>query len=301
MLLSPDEAEVHRGYMRPLRGRPFISIAIPTSITSDAKTLREQTIKIGYIGRAAAIFRVEEIMVYSDGSGDPELIRDVLSYIETPPYLKRVLIPLTPKLRFAGVIPPLKAPHHVPPDVFGTMYREGVVLDRYEDRCLIDIGLDRKGLAYGRCPGRGSRVTVQIVRSTSSYYLVDIVDRSKPDVYWGYSVYMFSSLKELLTDLRARGYLVIVASKKGTAIDMLENSLANSLRGKERLAILFGGPYLDVDEIAYRESIDLKSSADYVVNFIPRQGVVNIRTEEAVIAALSITNYLKEKYCAPNL
>ncbi|MEM2626929.1 MAG: putative RNA uridine N3 methyltransferase, partial [Ignisphaera sp.] len=69
MTLSSAELEVHRRFMRPIRAKPFISIAIPTSITVDSKTLRELTLKIGYIGRATAIFRVEEIMVYCDDEG----------------------------------------------------------------------------------------------------------------------------------------------------------------------------------------------------------------------------------------
>ena len=50
--------------LRPLRNKPFISFAIPSSIISEAPDLREKTRKIGYVGRAAAIFRVEEILIY---------------------------------------------------------------------------------------------------------------------------------------------------------------------------------------------------------------------------------------------
>ena len=43
-----------------------LSIAIPASTISDTPHLREKTAKIGLIGRAAAIFRVDEIIVYPD-------------------------------------------------------------------------------------------------------------------------------------------------------------------------------------------------------------------------------------------
>lgn len=43
-----------------------ISIAIPASVVSDTPHLREKTSKIGLIGRAAAIFRIDEIIVYPD-------------------------------------------------------------------------------------------------------------------------------------------------------------------------------------------------------------------------------------------
>ncbi len=41
-------------------------IAIPASVISDTPHLREKTAKLGLIGRAAAIFRVDEIIVYRD-------------------------------------------------------------------------------------------------------------------------------------------------------------------------------------------------------------------------------------------
>ena len=45
---------------------PSLTIAIPASLTSDTPHLREKTYKIGLIGRAAAIFRVDKIIVLSD-------------------------------------------------------------------------------------------------------------------------------------------------------------------------------------------------------------------------------------------
>ena len=294
--LIRDEVEVHRRYSRPLRSKPFISVAIPSSTTSDAKTLREQTLKIGYIGRAAAVFRVEEVFVYSDGEGDLELIYSVLRYLEVPPYLKKALVPLSPKLMYVGVVPPLKAPHHVPPEVFGTKYRDGVVVERYEDRCVVDIGLEKKGIVRDKsCPPQGSRVAVRIVGESASHYIVKLVDRDTIDIYWGYRVEVFNSLKQLLQHLRDRGYTIIVATKKGMPIYEIEENLAANLRQRERVALVFGGAYLDVDEIVAEEGLSLDSYADYAVNFIPRQGSVNVRTEEAVIACLAIMNYIKEK------
>ena len=39
-----------------------LSIAIPASVVSDTPHLREKTSKIGLVGRAVAIFRVDEIV-----------------------------------------------------------------------------------------------------------------------------------------------------------------------------------------------------------------------------------------------
>ena len=91
------------------RRKPSFSIAIPASLVSDVPHLREKTAKIGLIGRSAAIFRVDEIVIYEDGrGGDAELIRAILTYMETPQYLRKALIGMRPELRYAGILPPLR-------------------------------------------------------------------------------------------------------------------------------------------------------------------------------------------------
>jgi hypothetical protein len=43
-----------------------LAVAVPASMISDTPHLREKTSKVGFIGRAAAIFRVDEIVIYRD-------------------------------------------------------------------------------------------------------------------------------------------------------------------------------------------------------------------------------------------
>jgi predicted SPOUT superfamily RNA methylase MTH1 len=50
-------------------------------------------------------------------------------YIETPQYLRKQLVPMHPDLKFAGLLSPLDAPHHVRADEWSA-YREGVVVNR---------------------------------------------------------------------------------------------------------------------------------------------------------------------------
>ena len=71
-----------------------LSIAIPASTISDTPHPREKTAKIGLIGRAAAIFRVDEIIVYPDNPKvdqrrDLDYIALLLNYLETPQYLRK--------------------------------------------------------------------------------------------------------------------------------------------------------------------------------------------------------------------
>ena len=94
-----------------------LSIAIPASVISDTPHLREKTSKIGLIARAAAIFRVNEILLYPDNlkvdqSRDLRFIALLLNYLETPQYLRKALFKLEPDLQYAGILPPLRTPHH---------------------------------------------------------------------------------------------------------------------------------------------------------------------------------------------
>ena len=83
----------------------------------DVYHMRDKTLIVGWIGRAASIFRVDEVIIYRDRPSKEqrevsEVIADILTYMETPQYLRRRLIPMKPSLRYAGVLPPLRTPHH---------------------------------------------------------------------------------------------------------------------------------------------------------------------------------------------
>ena len=80
-----------------------LSIAIPASVISDTPHLREKTSKIGSIGRAAAIFRVDEIIVYPDNAKvdqrrDLDFIAFCSIILETPQYLRKALFKFEPDL-----------------------------------------------------------------------------------------------------------------------------------------------------------------------------------------------------------
>lgn len=283
----------------PLRNKPFLSVAIPSSLITEAPNLREKTRKIGYIGRAAAIFRVEEIMIYTDdNSENAETILKILEYQEVPPYLKRKVIGRDPILRYAGLLPPLKIPSHIDPRVYGLNVREGVVEYSNEVKSVVDIGLDKKGIVYGSFLPTKTRIVVKIVSETHKHYVLKPVDRSSIDVYWGFTIRKFNSLHSLVEHLIHHDYVVIGASKKGSMLYRIENELIDTLTRSERVLILFGGPRLDIDEIALNEGIDIERYCKYIVNFIPRQGVESVRTEEAIFIVLSLVNYLKERLLA---
>ena len=92
-----------------------ISIAIPDSALTDESTQLDKSRKISLIARTCAIFHVQTIYLYHESSGteqDKSLLRTILRYLETPQYLRRTLFPKISELKYAGVLSPLKIPHH---------------------------------------------------------------------------------------------------------------------------------------------------------------------------------------------
>ncbi|MCS7367477.1 MAG: RNA methyltransferase [archaeon YNP-WB-062] len=280
--------------MLPLRTRPRITIAIPSSFVSEVFDLRERTRKIGYVGRAAAIFRIEEIMIYVDDFlENAKFIADILNYLEIPPYLRRKLVSINRNLKHVGLLPPLKSVHHIPQE-FNVNIREGVVIASNEMRSVVYAGLDRNVVVH-KPLALGKRVSVEIERALSGQYLGRVVDKSSIKWYWGYEVRIFNNIEELLKNLKSNGYSILCASKKGNMIYYVEEKLSKMLKSLEKLSIIFGGPKLDIDEIAEKYGVNIQEYCDIMANFIPRQGVESVRTEEAIFIVLSIINYFREK------
>ncbi|MEM2739343.1 MAG: putative RNA uridine N3 methyltransferase [Candidatus Bathyarchaeia archaeon] len=285
---------------KPGRRSFHLSILIPGSLVDEEGHLRDKTFTVGLIGRAAAIFRVDEVCVYRDLYGvmdqgrSVDLIASILRYMETPPHLKRKLIGLKPELRYAGILPPLRLPSHTPPKRIGEAIsgevREAVV-ERGGAECYVDAGFDRPVRLVGVSPPRGSRITVRLFVDGGEVYC-KLVDPSKLRFYWSFQVSTPDKpLKDILEDYRSRG-LVIAASKYGDPIELLIDELSSKLLSSKSLAIAFGSPKEGLREIAGRQGFKLGDYVDYIVNTIPGQGSYTVRTEEAVYATLAVLNLI---------
>jgi methyltransferase len=57
-----------------------------------------------------------------------------------------------------------------------------------------------------------------------------------------------------------------------------------------KILLGFGAPSRGLHEIAKEEGAKLEAIVDFVVNMIPEQGTVTVRTEEALLASLAILN-----------
>jgi len=274
-----------------------LSIAIPASVVSDTPHLREKTSKIGLIGRAAAIFRVCEIIVYPDDprinqTRDANLISALLAYMETPQYLRKNLFKLKPELQYVGILPPLRTPHH-PLNRKGKKlktgeYREGVTLSKTEEGVLVDIGVESPAIIRNVKLAIGKRVTIKVVK-TGKPTEVELANRDHAPAYWGYTVRVESRTFGNL--VKSRGFdLTIATSKYGLPLTQVARQIAEKWTQASTILVAFGAPSVGLNEMVVREGVCLDDLVDFVVNTIPLQGTETVRTEEALIASLAALN-----------
>lgn len=139
-------------------------IANKTDKTRSAQSPEQKTLLAGAIARALAVFCVDEVVVFEDDEfhtssdedssateaeyglsnhgrrheytaySDPShFLAHLLSYLETPPYLRKHLFPMHPNLRTAGLLPSLDMPHHLRANEWCD-YREGIVVSAAEQQ-----------------------------------------------------------------------------------------------------------------------------------------------------------------------
>ena len=281
--------------MKTRRSISNLSIAIPASLVSEIPHLREKTSIIGHIGRAAAIFRVDDIYIYPDSPNEASLIRLILRYIETPQYLRRHLFERRPELDFVGILPPLRTPHHPVESRASKLrlgeVREGVVLSSSNEGFLVDVGVERSLKATGKGPSKGGRSTVRIT-STEPELRGLFIGRKEVELYWGYSVHFVSrGLGEMA--MSGKFDLSIATSRLGANFNNVKVRLGDHWNASKSILVAFGSPRSGLKEILAKEKLALDDAFQFVINTIPEQGCETIRTEEAVYSTLAILNLLR--------
>lgn len=282
--------------------RPWgLGIAVPASLASDTAHLREKTMRIGTLGRAAAIFRAKEIIVYADRHGvaeqreDGELAALILSYMETPQYLRKRLYPRVEALRYAGILPPLRTSHHPLSSTIVSLrsgeLREGVVLESSGRGRLVDVGVETPITYTGTTPP-GNRITVQI-RKSEGFPRAEPVTAEQEAFQSGYVArFVDRPLGQLVRE--GDSDLVVATSRHGNPVASLGEALVARLRGARSVLVLFGSPKEGLREILAREGLTPQKIADFVVNMVPQQGTETVRTEEAVLISLGAMNILAQ-------
>jgi len=293
-MLTPSEAKT-------VKGRPYtVTIAVPGSILDNAQTAELRTYLAGQVARAAAIYNVDEVVVFGDSvSAGTEHSRSmvqlarILQYLECPQYLRKHFFPIHDDLKYAGVLNPTDMPHHLRSSE-ESIYREGVVLEREgvkEDSSFVNIGLKTDCLVNRRLKP-GLRVTVRLQEG----YLWDkkisgqVVSPSEPRVsaglYWGYTTRLAASLSSVLSGCPHKGGydLTLGTSEKGSHLGDIKLGTFN------HLLIVFGGVAGLEAALEADNKLDAASPSelfDEYVNVCPDQGSRTIRTEEAVLVTLA--------------
>lgn len=277
--------------------KKHLSIAIPVSIISDTPHLREKTAKVGFIGRAAAIFRVEEIIVYPDNqktdqTKDLAFISLLLNYLETPQYLRKALFKLEPDLQYAGILPPLRTPHHPLSGKTKHLkigeYREGIVLSETKEGLLVDIGVQQPALMRQKQYTQNERLTLQVV-NIGDHVEVQPVSRNTVPGYWGYRVRVekrpFGQIvQDEVFDLR------VAAARNGNNFKDVADKISEKWQDSNHILIAFGAPSRGLNEIIVDEGLNLDQLVNFTINTVPNQGTATVRTEEALMASLAILN-----------
>jgi predicted SPOUT superfamily RNA methylase MTH1 len=274
-----------------------LSIAIPASVISDTPHLREKTSKLGLIGRSAAIFRVDEIIIYPDNPKadqrkDMNFIALLLNYLETPQYLRKNLFRIESDLQYAGILPPLRTPHHPLSGKTKHLkvgeYREGIVLSETKEGLLVEIGVQQPALLRQKQFGIGERLTLQVI-NIGEKVEVHVVNREEVPVYWGYRVKIERRpigqiVKDDSFDLK------IATARVGDNFPDVADKIREKWLGSQSVLVAFGAPSCGLHEIVGADGLKLATIFDFVVNTIPDQGTATVRTEEALLATLAVFN-----------
>jgi len=251
---------------------------------------RVNTLKVGLIARAAAVFRMNRIVIYRDPEfNDTRFITMVLRYMDTPQYLRRMLIPRREELRHVGVLPPLRTPHHPINSKSESLkigeFRVGAVVESVgsDGGVWVEIGIDRP--IPLRTVGRysvGQRLSVRIF--SHNPLAAEPVDQKDIPHYWGFETEVVDSLEGYLASKDVAS--VLLTSIKGKAITPEILQQMGQLGQKRDLVVVFGSPARGVDAFLSCETIGRYD----MINTIPHQGTETVRLEEAVFATLALLN-----------
>ncbi len=269
------------------------AILVPSSLTMETRDMRVRTLKVGLIARAAAVFRVNRIVIYKDPDfDDSRFINMVLQYMDTPQYLRKLLIPRREELRHVGILPPLRTPHHPVDSKTSALrigeYRVGAVVESVgSDRGVwVEIGVDRPiPLRTDKKFKVGQRLNVRIF--SQNPLAAEPVDRKEIPQYWGYETEIVRSIEDYLGSKAA---LVLLTSRKGRTLNPgILQKIEEELGQKRDLAVVFGSPARGVDAFLSKEALERHS----MINTIPHQGTETVRLEEAVFATLALLNLVR--------
>ncbi|WP_020220834.1 putative RNA uridine N3 methyltransferase [Halarchaeum acidiphilum] len=274
------------------------SLLVPSSICREAEDKREATRKLGYVARAAAVFRADRLVVFPDREGERRwgggFIETVLRYAATPPYLRKEAFDTRDELEYAGVLPPLRLSSWTGSESSGSgSHREGIVTQvGSEGRVRVNCGMQHPISLH--LPGdmevsEGERVTIRV--SSRRPVRAKIIEEAPP----GFQVFTRPIGDEL--DRPDAGFRV-ATSRFGVPVGAANVGDLTRRVHEDGLTVAFGSPerglppMLGLTAEAVREFDSAQSTRapggfDVWLNTVPNQGSEVVRTEEAMFASLA--------------
>lgn len=265
-------------------------IAIPDSCLIESQTILDKSYKISQISRSCSIFCVNKVFIYHDWSTkaekiDKKILRTILEYLDTPPYLRKKIYPKMWILKHVGILPPIKSPHHKPlidiKNIKDNEIRFGFVV-KQNDSLYVDVGLEN--LVKYKGSKLGKKVLVKI--SNKGQLLAEDIAKEEIDGYWGYDVQFTESLSALLVDTKCE---VLMTSVEGLPFTKHVADLMSRVKMSKNLLIAFGGPKFGLRKILECENKRITQNFQFL-NMFPNQGTQTVRLEEAILGTLSIVN-----------
>ena len=211
------------------------------------------------------MFGIDEVVIFDDGVQDNTTDRNgeqrnsmqstsandflalLLTYLETPPYIRKSLFPMNPDFRKAGLLPSLDMPHHLR-RVEGCQYREGVTLSRAginSNRQLtpgytsVEVGLGALVEVAAEIPPN-TRITIKFSGDISTRYespveaVAPSAPREEAGWYWGYEVRQALTISDVFTECPWEGgYDVSIGtSERGQSIQEILKSCSQLSNGQ---------------------------------------------------------------------
>jgi len=228
------------------------SALVPSSLAREAEDKREATRKLGYVARAAAVFRLDRLAVFPDPSGEAGRFGDgfvatVLAYAATPPYLRKEAWGVRDELEYAGVLPPLRVAPRTGSGSDGSgSLRQGIVTEVGPDgRVRVNCGTQHPVSlpvpSSMTAPEEGERVTIRV--SSRRPLRAKLVDGPPP----GFVVERVSLDAQLR---REDAGLCVAASRYGTPLTVSRlDSTVESIDAAGGFTVAFGAPERGLPEI----------------------------------------------------
>ncbi len=254
-----------------------MEIIVPSTFAADERDMKIRAVKYGFLARAASIFGAEKITIFEDS--DPhintekssKLLAKYLRYAETPPYLRKKLIPFDKDLKYANILPALQTESHG----YSEMFREGYVEKVENGKAIVEAGLKEKIDVYGDLE-EGQRITVKMIGDREG----TLVDSKNLDVYWTYEV---DNTGEKLGEVLEKRDEKLVIGTSAHGNDYREISLPEE---RNDFSVVFGCAWRGLPSLVERGDVK-DSQFDHMLNLVPEQRTKTVRTEEAVLICLS--------------